>query len=267
MLASHRCEKEIDVVQTEEPVRVAVVTGAASGIGRAAAIRLGRDGFAVVCADIDEAGAASVADEVHRAGAVGVGWRLDVSSEHDVTTAFSRICAELGPLSALVHSAGVLWVQSALELDAKQWRRVLEVNLTGTFLCDQAAARLMVEAGCGGHIVNIASVHSQAPGLGLSSYDASKGGIWMLTRNLALELAPHGITVNAIGPGLVVHTRLGGGTSQQYLDSVVPTIPLGRAAEPEDISGPVSFLCSDDSAYVTGAMLFVDGGMLLTART
>ena len=89
----------------------------------------------------------------------------------------------------------------------------------------------------------------------------------MLTRNLALELATHAITVNAIGPGLIVKTRLGGGTSQEYLDSVVPTIPLGRAGVPDDIAGPVSFLCSDDSAYVTGAMLFADGGMLLTAHT
>jgi NAD(P)-dependent dehydrogenase (short-subunit alcohol dehydrogenase family) len=255
------------VVDLGEPKRVAVVTGAAGGIGRAVALRLAEDAYAVACLDVDEAGARSVADEVCRAGGVGLGWHLDVSSESDVTTIFSKVNLELGPLRTLVHSAGILRVESALDLGTKDWRRVLDVNLTGTFLCDQAAARLMVAASSGGRIVNIASVHSQAPGRGLSSYDASKGGIWMLTRNLALELAPYGITVNAIGPGLVVHTRLGGGTSDEYLNSVLPTIPLGRAGEPDDIAGPVSFLCSDDSAYVTGAMLFVDGGMLLTAHT
>jgi len=243
------------------------VTGSASGIGRAAALRLARDGYAVACLDIDEDGAESAAEEILGAGGTGLGMHLDVSSERDVASIFSEICEALGPLFALVHSAGILLVEPALDQDATAWRQVIEVNLTGTFLCDQSAARLMVEAGNGGRIVNIASVHSQAPGRGLSSYDASKGGIWMLTRNLALELAPHAITVNAIGPGLIVHTRLGGGTSQEYLDSVVPTIPLGRAGVPDDIAGPVSFLCSDDSAYVTGAMLFADGGMLLTAHT
>jgi hypothetical protein len=180
-----------------------------------------------------------------------------VSSESEVASTFSEVRANLGPIRALVHSAGILHIEPALGLDARAWRQVIEVNLTGTFLCDQAAARLMVADSSRGRIVNIASVHSQAPA----------GGIWMLTRNLALELAPHGITVNAIGPGLVIHTNLGGGTSKEYLDSVVPAIPLGRAGEPDDIAGPVSFLCSEDSSYVTGAMLFVDGGMLLTAHT
>ncbi|MGA2528425.1 MAG: SDR family NAD(P)-dependent oxidoreductase [Acidimicrobiales bacterium] len=246
---------------------VAIVTGSASGIGREAAIRLATDGFSVACLDIDEAGATSTSEEIRRRGGTGLGRKLEVSSESEVAATFCEVCAELGDLRALVHSAGILHVEPALDLGAQAWREVLEVNLTGTFLCDQAAARLMV-AGCnGGRIVNIASVHSQAPGQGLAAYDASKGGIWMLTRNLALELAPHAITVNAIGPGLVLNTRLGGGTSQDYVDSVVPTIPLGRAGEPDDIAGPVSFLCSSDSAYMTGAMLFVDGGMLLTAHT
>jgi len=249
------------------PSRVAIVTGSASGIGRAAAVRLSKDGYSVACLDVDESGAVAVAEEIRRLGGVGLGLHLDVSSESEVKTIFAAACAALGPLRALVHSAGVLHVEPVLELGAKAWRDVLDVNLTGTFLCDQAAARLMVADSNSGSIVNVASVHSQAPGKGLSSYDASKGGIWMLTRNLALELAPYGITVNAIGPGLVVHTRLGGGTSDEYLNSVVPTIPLGRAGEPDDIAGPVSFLCSTDAAYVTGAMLFVDGGMLLTAHT
>ena len=255
------------MVDHQGPSRSAIVTGSASGIGRAAALRLAKDGYSVACLDIDEGGAKTTAEEILNLGGVGLGLRLDVSSESEVAATFFEVREELGPLLALVHSAGILNVEAALDLDAKTWRKVLDVNLTGTFLCDQAAARLMVAEALRGRIVNVASVHSQAPARGLSSYDASKGGIWMLTRNLALELAPHRINVNAIGPGLVVHTRLGGGTSQEYLDSVVPTIPLGRAGEPDDIAGPVSFLCSDDSAYVTGAMLFVDGGMLLTAHT
>jgi NAD(P)-dependent dehydrogenase (short-subunit alcohol dehydrogenase family) len=254
-------------VATSHDGALAIVTGAASGIGRAAALRLSADGYSVACLDIDEPGARAVADEIRRVGAAAIAARLDVRSETEVAAVFDQAAAEFGPPAALVSSAGILQVAAALEVDAGAWRQVIDTNLTGTFLCDQAAARLMAQSGRGGRIVNIASVHSQAPARGLSHYDASKGGLWMLTRNLALELAPHAITVNAIGPGLVIQTRLGGGTSADYLESVVPTIPLGRAGLPEDISGAVAFLCSADASYVTGAMIFVDGGMLLTAHT
>jgi len=246
---------------------LAIVTGAAAGIGRAAALRLGADGYRVACLDIDEDGAGQAAAEIAKDGGTAIAAGVDVSSADSVGAAFDRVQAELGTPDVLVSCAGILHISPALELAADDWKKTIDVNLTGTFLCDQAAARLMAAGGRGGRIVNIASVHSAAPGRGLSHYDASKGGIWMLTRNLALELAPHRITVNAIGPGLVVNTRLGGGTSAEYLDSVVPAIPLGRAGQPEDIAGAVAFLCSADASYVTGSMLFVDGGMLLTAHT
>ena len=152
------------------------MTGSASGIGRAAALRLARDGYAVACLDIDEGGAKSAAEEILAAGGTGLGSHLDVSVRVGRRGHILRDPQpKLGPVRALVHSAGILHVEPALEQDARTWRQVIEVNLTGTFLCDQAAARLMVAAGDGGRIVNIASVHSQAPGRGLSSYDAIQG--------------------------------------------------------------------------------------------
>jgi NAD(P)-dependent dehydrogenase (short-subunit alcohol dehydrogenase family) len=246
---------------------LAIVTGAASGIGAAVAVRLAGDGYAVGVVDRDPAMAVEVAGGIRARGGSAAAHQLDVRDEHQVDAVFGALGDELGPPAALVHSAGVLAQASVLELSIATWREVLDVNLTGAFLCDRAAARLMVAAGVSGRIVNIASVHARAPGRGLAAYDASKGGVLMLTRTFALELAVHGVTVNAIGPGLIVPTNLGGGTDQEYLDRTVPAIPLGRPGSPEDIAGVASFLCSPDAAYVTGSMIVSDGGMLLTAHT
>jgi 2-hydroxycyclohexanecarboxyl-CoA dehydrogenase len=247
--------------------RAAIVTGAGSGIGRACAVQLAKDGFAVGLLDVDGARLESVAQEIAAAGDQALALAVDVTDEATVREAVATVEKDLGPLYALVHSAGVLHHRPSLEEDLSDWRRLIDINLTGTFVCDRAAARAILGRGDGGRIVNIASVHSESPSAGLAAYDASKGGVWMLTRSLALELAPHAVTVNAVGPGLILQTGLGGGTSEEYLSAVVPTIPLGRAGMPADIAGPVAFLCSDAARYITGAFLVVDGGMLLTART
>ncbi len=244
-----------------------MVTGAGSGIGGATARRMARDGFAIGVVDLDGDRAQAVSQEIEQAGGRSIPIAADVRSEVAIEGAVSTITRELGQLYALVNSAGILHHAPSLELDLDEWRRQIDVNLTGTFVCARAAARAMVNGGSVGRIVNIASVHSLAPGQGLAAYDASKGGIWMLTRSLALEFAPYGIAVNAVGPGLIGPTGLGGGTTEEYLQSVVPAIPFGRAGQPDEVAGAVSFLCSSDASYITGAMLFVDGGMLLTART
>jgi NAD(P)-dependent dehydrogenase (short-subunit alcohol dehydrogenase family) len=254
---------------------VALVTGAGSGIGRAAALRLARDGWAVAAVDIDGERAAATAaaitedpvteDPVTGKRGSAVGLRADVADEEDITAAVTQACERLGPLGAFVGSAGVLSVSPALDLPAAEWRRILEINLTGAFLASRAAARVMVAEGAGGRIVQVASVHSVAPGRGVAHYDASKGGLLMLVRSLALELAPHQITVNAIGPGLI-QTNLTP-PDPVYLGQVIPTIPLKRSGQPEDVAGAIAFLCGPEASYMTGTMMVIDGGMLLTAHT
>jgi NAD(P)-dependent dehydrogenase (short-subunit alcohol dehydrogenase family) len=245
--------------------RVAIVTGAGSGIGRAAARRLAGDGWAVAAVDIDGARAESTAAEIAAAQGVAAALRAAVTDEEEVTAAIEAARERLGPIRAFVGSAGVLSICPALDLPAAEWRRVIDINLTGAFLATRAAARAMVEDGEGGRIVQVASVHSVTPGHGVAHYDASKGGLLMFVRSLALELATHRITVNAIGPGLV-RTNLSP-PDPAYLDQVIPAIPLRRMGEPEDIAGAIAFMCGPEASYMTGAMLVIDGGMLLTART
>jgi glucose 1-dehydrogenase len=237
---------------------VAIVTGAGSGIGRATAMRLVRDGYRVVVAEIDGTRAASVAAEL---GDAALPYAVDVS-ERAAVEALVAVCLErLGGLDVMVANAGVPHGAPFLELDEDTWERVLAVNLKGVFLCGQAAARAMVSAGRPGAIVNIASTYSEVTEGGASAYSASKGGVRMLTKSMALELGPHGIRVNAVGPGWI-RTGMNPLDDSDEVAQLEPTIPLQRVGLPDDVADVIAFLASGDARYVSGQTLFVDGGWL-----
>ena len=236
--------------------KTALVTGAARGIGRALAIGLATEGAVVHLLDHDDP--AEVVHELPVSGQ-GLALRCDVSDVTAIRTAFSK----LDRLDVLVNCAGVTGWIDALDPGEKTWDRVIDTNLKGTFFCSSEAARLM--RGTGGSIVNVTSVLGIRGMPNSAAYAASKGGINSLTVQLAIELAPHRIRVNAFGPGATnVERNLTDDPS--YLEVWAPVIPLGRVAEPEEMIGPAVFLASDESAHVTGQMLYVDGGWTATGH-
>jgi NAD(P)-dependent dehydrogenase (short-subunit alcohol dehydrogenase family) len=237
---------------------VAIVTGAGSGMGRATAARLARDGYSVVVAEIDAARAADVAAEI---GADAMPFALDVSESAQVDALLAETLARLGRVDVMVANAGVPHGAPFLELDEATWERVLAVNLRGVFLCGQAAARAMVAAAHPGAIVNVASTYAEVTEAEASAYSASKGGVRMLTKSMALELGPHGIRVNAVGPGWI-RTGMNPLDDPGQVAQLEPTIPLGRVGVPEDVADVIAFLASEDARYVSGQTLFVDGGWL-----
>lgn len=243
--------------------RTAVVTGGAMGIGQAIARRLHEAGANVVVADVDPSATALASElDATRAGSA-VALHADVSLELDAHRAASTAVEQFGAIDILINNAGIYPQRPVMDMDAGLFRKVLDVNLTGLFLCSKAAAERMIERGHGGRIINITSIDALHPSMvGLAHYDASKHGAWGFTKNLALELAPHDIAVNAIAPGGIVTPGIGD-MPQDQIAAFAQTIPMGRMGDPDDIARATLFLASDLSSYITGSQLVVDGGKLL----
>lgn len=246
----------------------ALVTGGARGIGRAVCERLAEAGAAVMVADIDGDGAAEAAAAIRGAGGRAGACRLDVADEGEVAAAVDACVQTFGGLRILVNNAGIFPSVPMLEMTAADFDRVIAVNLRGVYLCTRHAARAMVAAGGGGSIVTVTSIDALHPSMtGLAHYDASKHGAWGFTKNVALELAPHGIRVNAIAPGAVATpgvAEMQQGGDGGSLDAFLAAIPLRRMGEPDDIATVALFLVSPMAGYMTGSQVVVDGGVLVT---
>lgn len=246
--------------------RAAVVTGGAQGIGYAIASRLAEAGAEVVVADLDGKHAEYAADEIaERYGTKAIGVAVDVAHPNEVRDLADRAMTEFGRLDVWVNNAGIYPFQPLLDMDDEEWRRVLAVNLDGAFAGSREAAKRMIEAGNGGVIVNITSTAAfRSHGAGLAHYVASKHAVHGLTKSLAVELAPHGIRALAVAPtaiktpGTELMTA-----SEDVLDALVATLPLGRIGVPDDIARAVLFCASDLASFLTGSTIVVDAGDLV----
>ncbi|MDO8544866.1 MAG: glucose 1-dehydrogenase [Opitutaceae bacterium] len=239
--------------------KVALITGAGQGIGREIALRFMKEGARVIVADLNEQRASAVAAEIAAAGGNALGLEIDVTRPAMISAVIAETLRRYSRLDVLVNNAGIGSNEPVLELSLEEWERNLRVNLTGTFLCAQAAARVMVKQG-GGRIINIASISGQRGGVGRAAYGAAKAGVIQLTRVMAVELAPLGVGVNAISPGPIDTEQSRGthtpDTRRAYLDR----IPLKRYGRGAEIAAAAVFLASDDSSFVVGHILNVDGG-------
>jgi NAD(P)-dependent dehydrogenase (short-subunit alcohol dehydrogenase family) len=239
-----------------------VVTGAGGGLGSVMAQGLADAGAAVAVTDVDAGRAKSVADAIEAGGGRAVAERLDVTDGDAVERLMDAVSARLGAIDGLVNVAGITRRAAAAEFPRAEWERVLSVNLTGTFLCCQAAGRRMLARGRGA-IVNVASIAGHIGLPGTIAYIAAKGGVVTLTRGLAVEWAPHGVRVNALSPSWFA-TDMGNliDREPEYRDLVLRRVPLGRMGRPEELVGATVFLLSDAASMVTGHVLAVDGGVL-----
>ena len=266
--------------------KVAVITGGASGIGRACALRFAAEGASIVVADLNADRAASVADEISALGRDAIAVRVDTSQQEQNDAMAVAAVDAFGRIDACVAAAGIShagYVSREIEEQQGQdrfdrgdmffidkslesWQRVIDVNLTGVMLTNQAVARKMRDSG-GGAIVNISSVAGTNVLKGSSDYCVSKAGVWMLTRCAALELSRYGIRVNAVGPGYI-QTSMSGAVlgNERWVQARERETPLGRLGVPDDIANACLYLCSDEAGFVTGEIIFPDGGVMAAGR-
>jgi|RhiMethySRZTD1v2_1073278.scaffolds.fasta_scaffold04379_15 NAD(P)-dependent dehydrogenase (short-subunit alcohol dehydrogenase family) len=243
--------------------KVALVTGAQQGIGRAIALAFAREGADVGVNYLDDRNAAEkVAQEVRGAGRRAVLVQADVAQASGIDAMVSQVVGELGGLDVLVNNAGVYPRVPFLEMRERDWDLVLDVNLKGGFFCAQAAARAMIAGRRRGSVINMASQAIRGAVRGVH-YSASKGGVVAMTRAMALELAPHGVRVNAIAPGLTDTAQPRYGNTEDELAVMASGVPLGRMAQPEDIARVAVFLASEDAGHMTGQTVHVNGGSFM----
>ncbi|WP_419907619.1 SDR family NAD(P)-dependent oxidoreductase [Candidatus Poriferisodalis sp.] len=266
--------------------KVAVITGGASGIGRACGLRFAAEGASIVVADLNPDRAANVVEEINALGRDAIAVRVDTSDQSENDAMADAAVDAFGRIDACVAAAGIShsgYVSREIEEQQGQdlfdrgdmffidkslesWQRVLDVNLTGVMLTNQAVARKMRDNG-GGAIVNISSVAGTNVLKGSSDYCVSKAGVWMLTRCAALELSRYGIRVNAVGPGYI-QTSMSGAVlgNERWVQARERETPLGRLGVPDDIANACLYLCSDDASFVTGEIIFPDGGVMAAGR-
>lgn len=242
--------------------KVAIVTGGSSGLGYGMALGLAKHGADVIVASLHLSKAVKVKKEIEKLGRRSLALKVDVTKMNSVKKMTEDALKKFKKINILVCSAGVSINIPALETTEEDWDRVVNINLKGTFLCNQAVGRIMIEQG-GGKIINISSVSGQLGHPNHSPYAASKGGVVLLTKALAVEWAKYNINVNSIGPGYtrtpINEKRL---SDKEFYNNVISKIPMGRLGNVEDVIGPVVFLASDASNYVTGHTLFVEGGRI-----
>ncbi len=249
---------------TTQTNKVAVVTGGAGGIGQGCAAQLAADGYALVIADLRTEAAEKTANEFVAQGYRAVAVTADITNAVACNNMIAKAVDAFGRVDVLVNSAGISRPEPSLDVSPESWRRMIDVQLNGTFFCCQAAGRQLVAQGQGGCIVNISSINAEAAFPMRTAYSCAKAGVTMMTKTLAIEWAQHNIRVNAVGPSHT-ETEMTLQNIQRGMvdvDVLKKRVPLGRLAKVEDVANAVSFLCSERSSFITGQALYVDGGYL-----
>ena len=247
--------------------KVALVTGATHGLGMAMAKGLGEAGATLVInGHSSEEKIAAAVKEYRAAGIDAVGYRFNVTDEAEVEAATARIEADVGPIDILVNNAGIIKRVPMLEMPLDEWEQVIKTDLTGVFIVSKPVVRRMIERGTGGKVINICSMMSELGRNSVGAYAAAKGGLKMLTRNMATEWAPHNIQINGIGPGYFATSqtepiRVDG---HPFNDFIISRTPAGRWGDPDDLKGTAVFLASKASDFINGQIVYVDGGILAT---